>query len=82
MKGYRFPGDPPQIENEDIIEMGNEVARYDMLTFERVGPRNIIVRVVKTEEYVDFAETLYQINRGEQGGTFQFRQVRMRFWPW
>jgi hypothetical protein len=82
MKGYRFLGDPPRIENEAFIEMGSEVDRYDMVTFERVGPRNIIVSVVKPEEDADFAETLYQIDRGEQEGTFQSRQFRMRFWPW
>jgi len=82
MKGFTFLGDPPQMESDSVIEMSGEVTRYDMVTFERVGPRKIILRVVKPKEYVGFAETLYQIDQGEEEGTFQLRQVRMHFWPW
>jgi len=82
MKGFVFLGNPPQIESDDVIEMTDEVARYEMVTFERVGPRNIVMRVVKPKDYADFSETLYQIDLGEQEGTYQLRQVQMRFWPW
>jgi hypothetical protein len=82
MTDFVFLGNPPQMESHDVIEMSDEVARYDIVAFERVGPKKIAMRVVKPEEYTDFPETFYQIDLGEQEGTYQLRQVQMRFWPW
>lgn len=82
MKRFRFLGNPPYMESKDVIEMPKEINPYDIVTFERVGPKKIVVRVVKPQEWADLADTMYQVDLGEEEGTFQLRQVQMRFWPW
>ena len=82
MKRFQFLGNPPYMEDDDVIEMADEFARYDIVTFERIGPKKIVARVLKPQEYADCSETMYQVDRGEQLGTYRLRQVQMRFWPW
>ncbi|MDB9823324.1 hypothetical protein OAC89_06475 [Deltaproteobacteria bacterium] len=50
-----FLGNLPQIESDDIIEMGDEVALYDIVTCERVGSRNSVIRFVKPKDYADIS---------------------------
>ena len=75
-------GNPPPVGTNDVIEMVDEVARYDMVTFEPAGPGKTQVRVVKPKDFATFQGAMYQIDRGEEEGTFQLRQVTMQFWPW
>jgi hypothetical protein len=79
---FQFLGNPPYIEGDDVIVMVEEIARYDIVTLARVAPKKLAVRIVKPQEYADCPDTMYQVNRGDQIGTFQLREVQMRFWPW
>ncbi|GAK56154.1 hypothetical protein U27_03116 [Candidatus Vecturithrix granuli] len=82
MPGLTIVGTLPDIQADDILEMVDEIARYDMVTFVRSEPGKLLMRVVKPEEYAGFKGCLYQIDHGELEGTVQLRQVRMQFWPW
>jgi hypothetical protein len=77
MERFEFSGNPPHIESDDVIEMDEEISRYDIVTFERAAPKKIVVRVVKPKDYVEFPEAMYQLDRGERIGTYRLRQVHV-----
>ena len=81
MDGFEIVGEAPSMEVDDVMATDEQINRYDMVTFERIGPGRMALRVVKPKDYADFSGTIYQIDRGQQIGTFQLRQVQMRFWP-
>ena len=82
MPGFRILGEPPEIGPEDTIEMVDEIALYDLVAFEQAEPGLVHIRVVRPQEFAAFAGNIYQIDRTEEDDTFEFRQVRMQFWPW
>jgi hypothetical protein len=81
MTGFVILGEPPNFDVHDVLEMGDDVALYDMVTFDQTGPGRVVMRVVKPREYADFEGRMYQINKGESDDTFQLREVRMSFCP-
>ncbi|WP_432744957.1 hypothetical protein ABXJ76_05595 [Methylobacter sp. G7] len=81
MTGFAILGDLPPFGTNDVIEMIDEIVRYDIVTFESAGQGKTYLRVVKHKDFATFKGVMYQIDRGEEEETFQLRQVRMQFWP-
>jgi hypothetical protein len=79
---FEIVGDAPDVNPDDVIEVADEVSRYDIVAFDRPEAGRLVLRVVRPKSYATFSGTLYQIDRGEEKGTLQLRQLRMQFWPW
>ena len=82
MAGLAIIGEPPSVNVNDVLEMADNVALYDMVTFEQTGPGRLVMRVIKPREYADFEGRLYQVSKIVGDDNLQLREVRMGFWPW
>jgi len=82
MTSFEIIGDTPDVKADDVIEVADEVSRYDIVAFDRPEAGRLVLRVVRPKNFATFNGTLYQIDRGGEEGTFQLRQLRMQFWPW
>lgn len=58
MPKFVLLGDPPPVGENDTIEMVDDVARYDMVTFVRIKEGTVNVRVVNPNEYSTFQGTM------------------------
>lgn len=82
MPNFAILGTLPDMQADDSLEMVDEIARYDLVTFVRPEQGRLLMRVVAPDEYAEFQGCLYQVDHGEEEGTIQLRQVKMQFWPW
>lgn len=73
--GEPFPMDP-----NDELTTNDDIRRYALVTFDRVAPQKLLMRLVDPQEYQSFTGLLYQVDRTPENALL-LTQIRMTFAP-
>ena len=79
--GLEIIGESPELEGVLTVENEDAIARYAIVTLEKLEPGRLVMRVVPPQEYATFSGLMYQIDRGKLPGVTRLRQMKMAFFP-
>lgn len=66
---------PPELEVGDEVDVVTDIRRHDIVCWERVAERKLIMRSLSPEEAAAYAGRKFRVDAGDEPGSLKYIEV-------